>query len=149
MIEACLLHQGTEFCSYLRRRFFSPLNRGFAQGWPLPNGPEKRQTNLVKSQQTLTKAKRIRNGSIFSSNFPIYDTIVTFCKSCEYEIVMLELQRGHSTTTWTDFCQSFNAPSPMLGQFLYPERGQNRHFLTPSHLFHVVIEWPLSKQKQF
>ena len=54
MIEACLLHQGTEFCSYLRRRFFSPLNRGFAQGWPLPNGPEKEEKNLVKSQQILT-----------------------------------------------------------------------------------------------
>ena len=40
MIEACLLRQGTEFCSYSRRRFFSPSNRGFPQGWP-PNGPEK------------------------------------------------------------------------------------------------------------
>ena len=33
----------------------------------------------------------------------------------------------------------------LRGQFLYPERGQNRHFLTPypPHLVHVVIEWPL------
>ena len=37
-------------------------------------------------------------------------------------------------------------PPPLLGgQFLYLERGQNRHFLTPSptHLVHVVIECPL------
>ena len=49
--------------------------------------------------------------------------------------------RGHSTTTWTEFCH-FLTPLPLREQFLYPERG---HFLTPSppHLVHLVIEWPL------
>jgi hypothetical protein len=49
---------------------------------------------------------------------------------------------GHSTTTRTKFGHYLTAP----GQFLYPERGQNRHFLTtsPHHLVHVIIEWPLS-----
>ena len=41
-------------------------------------------------------------------------------------------------------------PFPLCGQFLYPEHGQNRHFLTPSppHLVHVVIECPLRKNLQ-
>ena len=60
MIEACLLRQGTEFCSYSRRRFFSPSNRGFAQGWPLPNGPEKVKKNIVVSHQILAQAKIVK-----------------------------------------------------------------------------------------
>ena len=52
--------------------------------------------------------------------------------------------RGHSTTTWTEFCY-FLTPPPLRGQFLYPECGQNQTFLpTPPHLVHVVIEWPLT-----
>ena len=47
---------------------------------------------------------------------------------------------------YVDRILPFFDPSPLRGQFLYPERGQNRHFLTPSppHLVHVVIECPLS-----
>ena len=53
------------------------------------------------------------------------------------------LLRGHSTTTWTEFCH-FLTPTPLGGQFLYPERGQKQTFFDPSsHLVHVVIEWPL------
>ena len=51
--------------------------------------------------------------------------------------------RGHSTTTWTEFCH--------LGQFLHPKVVKNRYFLTPSppHLVHVVIEWPLTGWQTF
>ena len=53
--------------------------------------------------------------------------------------------RGHSTTKWIKFCH-FLTPTPLSGPFLYPEHGQNRHFLTPSppHLVHVLIECPLT-----
>ena len=42
--------------------------------------------------------------------------------------------RGHSKTTWTEFCH-----------FLYSERRQKQTFFDPSppHLVHVVIKWPL------
>ena len=61
------------------------------------------------------------------------------------KIVAKHAIRGHSTTTWTDFC-NFLTPYPLRGQFLYPERGQKQAFFDPlpPHLFHVVIEWPLS-----
>ena len=41
-------------------------------------------------------------------------------------------------------------PPPLRGHFLYPEHGQKQTFfdsLSP-HLFHVVIEWPLSETWQ-
>ena len=56
--------------------------------------------------------------------------------------------KGHSTTTWTEFCP-FLTPSPpyppVRGQFLYHERGQKQIFFDslPHHLVHVVIECPL------
>ena len=55
--------------------------------------------------------------------------------------------RGHSTTTWTEFCHFL---TPLCGQFLYPEHGQKQTFFDPlpPHLVHVVIEWP-PKQKDF
>ena len=36
-------------------------------------------------------------------------------------------------------------PTPLCGQFLYPERGQKQTFFDPlpPHLVHVVIECPL------
>ena len=37
--------------------------------------------------------------------------------------------RGHSTTTWTEFCH-FLTP-PLRGQFLYPELGQKQTFFDP------------------
>ena len=39
----------------------------------------------------------------------------------------------------------FHSHLPLCRQCLYPERGQNRHFLTPSppYFVHVVIECPL------
>ena len=51
--------------------------------------------------------------------------------------------RGHSTTTWTEFCH-FLTPPLLRGQFLYSKRGQKQTFFDtlPSHLVHVVIEWP-------
>ena len=38
--------------------------------------------------------------------------------------------RGHSTTTWTEFCH-FLPPPPLRGQFLYLERGQKQTFFDP------------------
>jgi hypothetical protein len=38
--------------------------------------------------------------------------------------------RGHSTTTWTEFCR-FLTPPPLRGQFLYPGRGQKPIFFDP------------------
>jgi hypothetical protein len=54
---------------------------------------------------------------------------------------------GHSKTTWTEFCHFLPPPPPLRGQFLYPERGQKKTIFDPlpSHLVHVVIEWPLLK----
>ena len=62
---------------------------------------------------------------------------------------LYNLPRGHSTTTWTEFC-NFLTPLPFVRTVLYPERGQKQTFLTPSppHLVHVVIEWPLSALQQ-
>ena len=39
--------------------------------------------------------------------------------------------RGHSTTTWTEFCH-FLTPPLLRGQVLYPERGQK----------YKISEWP-------
>ena len=52
--------------------------------------------------------------------------------------------RDHSTTTWTEFF-NFLTPTPLRGQFLYPERGQKQTILDPLHLVQVVIECPLYK----
>ena len=65
-----------------------------------------------------------------------------------YFKVFIMTIRGHSTTTWTEFCR-FLTPPPLRGQFLYPRRGQKQTFFDPlpPHLVHVVNEWPLSDQK--
>ena len=57
--------------------------------------------------------------------------------------------RGHSTTTWTQFCHFFTSALPCLDNFYTLSMDKNRHFFTPSppHLFHIVIEWPLTKKK--
>ena len=64
---------------------------------------------------------------------------VRFRKYLDYCGEKLDLRifiRGHSTTTWTKFCD-FLTPPPCV--------DKNRHFLTPSpHLVHIVIEWPLN-----
>ena len=58
--------------------------------------------------------------------------------------ILLILVRGHSTTTWTEFCH-FLTPPPCVDSFYTLSVDKNRHFLTPSppHLVHVVIECPL------
>ena len=50
--------------------------------------------------------------------------------------------RGHSTTTWTEFCH-FDPP-PLRGLFLYPERGKKQTFFDPlpPNIVQVVIECP-------
>ena len=49
-----------------------------------------------------------------------------------YNSGRLSLQiRGHSTTTWTEFCH-FLTPPPPCGQFLYPEHGQKQTFFHPT-----------------
>ena len=40
--------------------------------------------------------------------------------------------RGHSTTTWTEFCY-----------FWHPLRGQKQIFFDPPYIVHIVIEWTL------
>ena len=44
----------------------------------------------------------------------------------------------------------FLTPSPLRGKFLHPDRGQKQTFFDPlpPHLVHVVIEWPLSNNRQ-
>ena len=49
--------------------------------------------------------------------------------------------RGHSRTTLTQFCHFW--PPPPAWMVFYPGCEKNRHFLTPTHLVHVVIECPL------
>ena len=46
--------------------------------------------------------------------------------------------RGHSTTTWTEFCHFFT-PFPYVDSFYTLSVDKNGHFLTPSppHLVHV------------
>ena len=39
--------------------------------------------------------------------------------------------RGHSTTTWTEFCHFF-PPPPCVASFYTLSVDKNRHFLTPS-----------------
>ena len=53
--------------------------------------------------------------------------------------------RGHSTTTWTEFCLFLSPPPPPAWTVLYPERGQKQTFFEPlpPHLVQVVIEWTL------
>ena len=55
--------------------------------------------------------------------------------------------RGHSTTTWTEFCHFLMPPPPCMGSFYTLRVDRNRYFLTPSppHLAHLIIEWPLIK----
>ena len=56
--------------------------------------------------------------------------------------------RGHSTTTWTEFCHFL----PRRGQFLYLEHGQKQHFWPP-HLVHVgkgqLCRWNPKYFRQF
>ena len=58
--------------------------------------------------------------------------------------------RGHSTTTWTEFCHFLTPPPPpppYVDSFYSLSVDKSRQFLTqpPSlHLVHVVIEWPLN-----
>ena len=47
--------------------------------------------------------------------------IISGLRSTKSLLVMMV--RGHSTTTWTEFCH-FLTPPPLRGHFLYPERGQ-------------------------
>ena len=58
-------------------------------------------------------------------------------------LAQIDSVRGHSTTTWTEFCH-FLIP-PLRWQFLYSEHGQKQTFFDPlpPHVVHVVIEWPL------
>ena len=49
---------------------------------------------------------------------------------CRYKFFKKSIKvRGHSTTTWTEFCH-FLTP-PLRGQFLYPKRGQKKTFFDP------------------
>ena len=59
------------------------------------------------------------------------------------QLTMLPV-RGHSTTTWTEFCHYLNSTT-LRGQFSYPEHGQKQTFFDPfpPHLVHADIERPL------
>ena len=59
----------------------------------------------------------------------------------------LDCIRGHSTTTWTEFCH-FLTPASLCGQFLYHVRGQKQTFFDSLPLIlstYIVIEWSLTK----
>ena len=51
-----------------------------------------------------------------------------------------------SFNNYVDRILPFFDPTPLRGQFLYPERGQKQTFFDPlpPHLVHEVIECPLS-----
>jgi hypothetical protein len=60
-------------------------------------------------------------------------------------IIFSYILRGHSTTTWTEFCHFWPPPPSLSVQFLYPERGQKQTFFDPlPRPVHVVIEWPFT-----
>ena len=56
-------------------------------------------------------------------------------------VTWFEVVRGHSTTTWTEFCH-FLTPPPCVHSLYTLNVDKDRHFLTP-HLVHLVIECPL------
>ena len=73
-----------------------------------------------------------------------YTLIDTITYSCVFFYSHLSL-RGHSSTTWTEFCH-FLTPPPLRGQFLYPKRGQKQTFFDPlPHLVHVLSYWMAPK----
>jgi hypothetical protein len=59
--------------------------------------------------------------------------------------------RGHSTTTWTEFCHLLTSHPPFVDSFYTLSVDKNIYFLTPSthHLVHVVIEWFLRKTSTY
>ena len=61
------------------------------------------------------------------------------------------IQRGHSTTWWTEFCHFLTHPPNCRDSFYTLSVDKNRHFLTPSppHLLHVVIECPQGPKEHF
>ena len=84
---------------------------------------------------------------IFSQFFQIFLKYLretdTYKKSWAIDQKTKLYPRGHSMTTWTQFC-SFLTSTYLWVDILNPERGQKRHFLTTYHpyLVHVVIERP-------
>ena len=50
-----------------------------------------------------------------------------------------------SFNNYVDRILPFFDPTPLRGQFLYPEHGQKQTFFDPlpPHLVYVVTEWPL------
>ena len=63
------------------------------------------------------------------------------CFSVQSASVVKGPIRGHSTTTWTEFC---HFSTPCVDSFYTLSVDKNIHFLTPSppHLVHIVNEWP-------
>ena len=54
--------------------------------------------------------------------------------------------RGHSTTTWTEFCHFLTLPPPCVDSFHTLSVDKNRHFWPPPPLIlstYLVIECPL------
>ena len=83
--------------------------------------------NFVKPQQCLIYL-RLDLKLFICTNFLAY---------------MLEcrLLRGHSTTTWTEFCH-FRTPLPCVDSFYTLSVDKNRHFLTPLILSTQLLNGP-------
>ena len=68
------------------------------------------------------------------------NAIIIEKKSESNSLLFLFVVRGHSTTTWTEFCHFLNPPSPAWTVFMPWALTKKKIFFDP----HVVIEWPLS-----
>ena len=69
------------------------------------------------------------------------------CKSQLWhdEVSFLADIRGHSATTWTEFCHFLNPPSPAWTVFMpWALTKTDIFWPPPPQLVQVVIEWPLS-----
>ena len=61
------------------------------------------------------------------------------------DIVVSKILAKGAFNNYVDRTLPLFDPPPLRGQFLYPEREQNKTFFgpLPPHLVHVVIKWPL------
>ena len=58
----------------------------------------------------------------------IHDYVdLQFAKNAFLAHVLVKALRGHSTTTWTEYC-NFLPPPPCMDTFLFPECGQKQTF---------------------
>ena len=133
---------------YLYLMITGPLS--FQQGHKYSKSrPFQRSPILCKHVWIITDKKGCRN-LCSRPQMPIWTKIrpkilihAFFHMLVSFHLEKIDVIRGHSTTTWTEFCH-FDPPNAWTIYTLSVDK--NIHFLTPSppHLLHVVIEWPLT-----